>query len=369
MSRSSQPHRRILMTLDAVGGVWRYALDLAEALRPRGFDFVFAGFGPPPSPVQQVEADALGKTIWIDAPLDWTASDPQALAVVPSLLQRIITQERAELAHLNLPSQAATLQSPVPVLAVSHSCVPTWFSAVREQRPPAEWAWHVDLNRQGFDKSDVVIAPSRSHAAALRAVYGEIGNLTVVNNGSHADSISPAKRNLVAGAGRWWDEGKNGAVLDAAAASILWPVELAGPTEGPSGQRITFRHARHRGNLSHQDALNWMGAAAVFVSPSRYEPFGLAPLEAARTGAALVLADIPTYRELWGDAAVFFAPGSSGELAEAVNALSRDRGRRDALGARARLRSMTFSTEAQAIVMEAIYRDLLGSKSTSNAAE
>lgn len=369
MTGSASSDRRILMTLDAVGGVWRYALDLALALRQRGFDFVFAGFGPHPSPEQRAEADALGTVVWTGAPLDWTASGPEVLRVVPNLLQRIIAKERVELVHLNLPSQAAALQSPVPVLTVSHSCVPTWFAVVRGQRPPPDWSWHFDFNRRGFDRSDGVIAPSRSHAAALRSVYGTIETLKVVNNSSQAESSSPHKRDFVAAAGRWWDDGKNGVVLDAAAASIPWPVELAGSTEGPSGQQMALHHARHRGNLGHRDTLGWMGEAAIFVSPSRYEPFGLAPLEAARTGAALVLADIPTYRELWGSAALFFDPDSPQALAEAVNALVQDRSRREELGARARMRSMTFSPEAQAIVMEALYRDLLASKSTSTTAE
>jgi glycosyltransferase involved in cell wall biosynthesis len=36
---------------------------------------------------------------------------------------------------------------------------------------------------------------------------------------------------------------------------------------------------------------------------SRYEPFGLAPLEAAARGCALLLSDVPSFREIWGDAA------------------------------------------------------------------
>jgi glycosyltransferase involved in cell wall biosynthesis len=60
----------------------------------------------------------------------------------------------------------------------------------------------------------------------------------------------------------------------------------------------------------------------VFVQPSLYEPFGLASLEAARAGAALVLSDIPSLREVWADVATYVAPRDSRGLAAAVNALA-----------------------------------------------
>ena len=56
----TMPPRRILMTIDAVGGVWRYAMDLAAALRSESVETVFAGFGPAPSAHQRAEAEAIG---------------------------------------------------------------------------------------------------------------------------------------------------------------------------------------------------------------------------------------------------------------------------------------------------------------------
>ena len=50
------PPRRILMTADAVGGVWTYALELARALEPHGTEVTLAVLGPGPSPGQRREA-------------------------------------------------------------------------------------------------------------------------------------------------------------------------------------------------------------------------------------------------------------------------------------------------------------------------
>src|SRR3546814_15067984 len=66
----------------------------------------------------------------------------------------------------------------------------------------------------------------------------------------------------------------------------------------------------------------WRERAGIFVSPSLYEPFGLAVLEAAMSGCALLLSDIPTFRELWDGAAVFTPAGDSDALADRLQAMA-----------------------------------------------
>src|SRR5690606_8886860 len=129
------------------------------------------------------------------------------------------------------------------------------------------------------------------------------------------------KEPFIFAAGRWWDEGKNARVLDAAAANTVWPLLLAGAARGPNSQQVQILRARHVGELPHAQVLDHMRRAGIVVSPSLYEPFGLAALEGARAGAALVLSDIPTYRELWSDAAVFFDPHDPDALSSAINTL------------------------------------------------
>ena len=54
---------------------------------------------------------------------------------------------------------------------------------------------------------------------------------------------------------------------------------------------------------------DWFSRATVYAAPSLYEPFGLAPLQAALHGCALVLSDIGSFRELWDGCAEFVPPG------------------------------------------------------------
>ena len=61
----------------------------------------------------------------------------------------------------------------------------------------------------------------------------------------------------------------------------------------------------------------YCGAAAV-VLPSLAEGFGLPAVEAAASGAPVVLSDIPAHRESLGDAAMFFPPDDVDALAAAL---------------------------------------------------
>ncbi len=360
---------RLLMTVDAVGGVWRYAMDLAEGLRDLGVKTIFACLGPTPSPDKIAEAERIGEYHHLGAPLDWLAADRAQLETVPALLAQLARAERVDLLHLNLPSQAAALETDIPVLTVSHSCVVTWFAGVRRQQVPDEWRWQQDLNRAGFDRSDVVVSPSSSHATMLDSAYGPIPNLRVVHNGSRLENVLAEKRDMVFAAGRWWDDGKNGRVLDEAASLVSWPVVMAGSNEGPNGQYLPVMHSQHQGELSHTQTVGLMREARIVVSPSVYEPFGLAPLEAARAGAALVLSDISTYRELWEGCACFADPQDPKAFAAQINRLSEDPDLRATLAVKAYERSLQFTVQAQTQAMAKIYADLCSRHHTLTAAE
>ena len=345
---------RILMTCDAVGGVWRYAVDLAGALKKDGIAVVLVVLGPPPTQQQRREAQSVATLVETGLPLDWMVDGPEALAPVPARLATLAAEHGADLVHLNLPSQAAGFPHGLPVLVVSHSCTVTWFAAVRGTDVPPGWSWQRAINRRGFERADHVVAPSRSHADLLCAAYGDLPDLTVVANASAVPTDHAVKDRYVFAAGRWWDDGKNGRVLDAAAPMIRWPVVMAG-ANAANGQRVEIANALFRGQLPHRETTALMRRASIVVSPSLYEPFGLAALEAARAGAALVLADIPTYRELWDGCALFFDPHEASDLARQVNRLTLDDQLRLQLAASAGRQAGRYTLEAQALAYRRLY--------------
>ncbi len=60
--------RTILVTVDAVGGVWRYALDLAAGLEDEDIKIILTGFGPPPTAEQILEIPRNCRLVWLAAP-------------------------------------------------------------------------------------------------------------------------------------------------------------------------------------------------------------------------------------------------------------------------------------------------------------
>src|SRR6185312_2636779 len=163
-------------------------------------------------------------------PLDWTAENEQALARAADELAALALSTGADLVQLHAPAFAGLTRWPVPVVSVAHSCLGTWWRAVRGTDLPDDFAWRAEATARGLRASDAVIAPSHAFAASLRATYGDDIAITVVHNGRHAPPEPRARRELaVLTVGRLWDDGKNVVTLDRAASRLHSPVYAAGP--------------------------------------------------------------------------------------------------------------------------------------------
>jgi glycosyltransferase involved in cell wall biosynthesis len=353
--------QRVFMTADAVGGVWQYAIDLAEGLKPHGFETVLAVLGPRPSDEQRRQADAAGiEVIETGLPLEWTAHHEREVEEAAWAVARLATEAEADIVHLNSPALAASPVFPAPVVAVAHSCVATWWAANRSGPLPAELSWRADLTGRGYRTADIVTAPTAAFAEATRRTYRLETMPLVVRNGRRAPrSTAAASEPLVFTAGRLWDAGKNVATLDRAAERLRAPVLAAGPLEGPNGARVRLTNVQALGLLDDRGIAEHLGRQPVFVSMARYEPFGLAVLEAAQAGCSLVLSDIPTFRELWDGAATFVPAQDDEALARRLARLLEDPAARRRLGRAARRRSHAYDVGAMSTAMLAVYRSLL----------
>lgn len=368
--------RKVLMTADAVGGVWTYALDLTRGLRERGIDVALAVLGPPLSAEQRRSADqvaALG-VIETGLSLDWTADGPIEVAASGVAVAALARQLDVDLVHLNSPALAADQAFDQPVVAICHSCVATWWNAVRGGELPDGFAWRTKMVRNGYEAADALVAPSAAFAQATTAIY-ELGReLSVVHNGRPMRS-SGARTSLdapaelfVLTAGRLWDEGKNAAVLDRVAGQLAAPVLAAGATSGPNGAAIALEHVRALGQVD-TDVLDGLFAARpVFVSLACYEPFGLAVLEAAQAGCPLVLSDIPTFRELWNGAAAFVSSTDESGAVALLGRLLSDPAERERLGRAARARSLRYTLDRMTEGVIEVYRTTMAARETSRPA-
>ncbi len=348
---------RLFMTTDAVGGVWRYAVTLAAELARAGVSVRLGVIGPRPTLDQSAEAAAVPNLSLehVDAPLDWVAADAAALRAGSRAIAEAARGWGADLVQVNQPAYAAA-RCDMPVVTVAHSCVETWWRGTHGAPAPAEWAWHRDAVGEGLTAAAVAVAPSRSFAAMLQQAYRLGRPLLAVPNGIAAGAVRRPKGEFALASGRVWDASKNFAVLDAAAPAIRWPVRLAGEYAAPAGATaLAFRNVRCLGHLGRRAIADAYAAAPVYVSPSLHEPFGLGVLEAADAGAALVLSDIPSFRELWDGAALFFAPNDVAGLAAAANRLIDDAELRQRMAKAARQRAARYSIAETARGMRATY--------------
>jgi glycosyltransferase involved in cell wall biosynthesis len=348
-----------MMTADAVGGVWTYAIELAAGLAQARVRVALVALGPGPSPSQRREAEAIPGLDLIETglPLDWTAESLPEIERAAKTVRELARRLDVDLVHLNSPTLALGGAYPTPVLGVCHSCVATWWSAVGNDPMPDDFRWRSHALWRGMLACDALAAPSRAFAAATSAAH-ETPLPFVVHNGRDPAAHSAGARERVAfTAGRLWDVGKNLAVIDAAAALSRIPVYAAGSLTDPTSRsQAVLKHARPLGPLSQNEMAGWLRRAAIYVSSAKYEPFGLGVLEAAQAGCALVLSDIPTFRELWDGAAVFLAPDDADGFAAALDALASNSDRARRLGARARARARRYSRAAMTAGVIDLYR-------------
>jgi glycosyltransferase involved in cell wall biosynthesis len=269
-----------------------------------------------------------------DVQLEW--QDPVGSGVnhAKAVLGAIANRFAPDMVHLN-GFREATFDWKVPTIVVAHSCVNSWAAACGQTESFAaeEWSVYTSNVRAGLRKADAWVAPTYAFRDELARQYEAPANGHVIWNGVDAGGgSSEPKRPVILSAGRVWDKAKNLSAIASVASGLDWPVRIAGPSgvEG-RGLRTVANGCEYLGDISHEALLREMKAASIFVSPAFYEPFGLSVLEAASAGCALLLSDIPTFRELWDGAAVFFDPADPEALRECLRSLCSDEVRRTRL--------------------------------------
>ena len=294
---------KILMTTDAVGGVWQYSVDLIRGLGAN-VEVLLATLGPRPSTAQKQQLQNVSRLQLCesDYALEWMPDPWGAVDVAGEWLLSIQAQFGADVVHLNSYAHAS-LAWRKPVIVVAHSCVYSWWNAVHRCAPTPEWNEYYRRIADGLSACDTVVAPSQFMAAEVEREYSvPPEKIQVIYNFSSAPESYAAKEPCCLAAGRLWDQAKNLSLLEEIAPHLRWPVKLAK-------------------DLPHPELLECMSRASIFLHPALYEPFGLSVLEAARAGCCLVLADIPSLRELWSESAIFIDPRQPDEWICRLNQL------------------------------------------------
>jgi glycogen synthase len=325
---------RVVVTTDTLGGVWTYTRELVTELIRRGVQVTLVSFGNIPEARQCTWMEGLKDLDFRPTAfmLEWMQDSAEDLEASADYLLGIIHEVQPDLIHLNQFYYGA-LKCDVPKLVVAHSDVVSWWVAVHGEEPPSS-TW-IDKYRQivsqGLAGATMVAAPSRWMLDQIVRHYGSLAASAVVYNGRNPKLLNPhlKKELAVLSVGRLWDAGKNVALLTQIKPSV--PIYIVGtehhPDRGEDAQISIAggKQVHFRGQQSEEELKDVFSRAAVYAATSRYEPFGLAPLEAALSRCAILANDIPTFRELWGETALYFELNDAESLREQIVRLTADR--------------------------------------------
>jgi glycosyltransferase involved in cell wall biosynthesis len=347
------------MTTDCVGGVWSYAMTLCGGLAAAGVEVTLAATGGLLRPDQAAQAAALPNVDLRHRPLrcEWMQPPLADVPAAAAWLESLAAEVRPDVIHLNDYAHGGQCFGGRPRVVVAHSDVVTWHRAVVNREPGVLWQDYVMAVSAGLSAANVVVAPTRAVLTAMTDVglLNATARQEVIYN-AVAEGPAPAAQRepFILTAGRVWDEAKNVRTLAAAAAGLPWPVKVAGDATAPDGGRVVFENVELLGPVPHQELRHLMSVAGIYALPARYEPFGLSAVEAALGGCPLVLGDIPTLREVWGDAVTFVRPDDVEGLRAALEKLITT----EATNPRTRDRATTFSIERQVRQYVALYQSL-----------
>jgi glycogen(starch) synthase len=352
---------RVLMTTDTVGGVWTYAIELAQSLGNAGVEVMLVTMGELPSTAQRREARQVRLLELYESSyrLPWMEHPWGDVSAASDWLLDLSVQLAPDVIHLNEPVYAA-LDWNAPVIAVGHSCVLSWWQAVLNAPAPDNWRRYQVAMRLGLSRADEVVAPSAWMLQQLRRHYG-VQHGRIIPNGRAGSSFEPVtKQPMVFAAGRVWDPAKNLMALEPLAARLRWPVYIAGEPQHPTGHRKEeAKHLHLLGRLSSAEVADWLRRSSIYAFPARYEPYGLSVLEAALAGNALVLGDLPTLREQWDGRAIFVRQEEPDTLELAIQTLIDHADLRSALAMRARRHALTLTPQRMGKAYIALYSELL----------
>lgn len=327
----------VLITSDTLNGNWTYTRELVSGLITRGMRVTLVSFGGIPLPEQTAWMERLhGLTYHPTAfRLDWMEEGQHDFEDASAYLSSLVRETKADIFHSNHICYGA-LPLSIPRIVVAHGDLITWWKSVHGREPKeSEWLrWYKRTIAEGLALASAVVAPSEWMLNSIRASYSGGNRERVIHNGRNPIFFNPyvAKDDSVLAVGRLLDPAKQVNLLTQASHPV--PVCIVGEGGIDQASRVPLRADVRfkdgeggialRGPQSESQLRLLYSKAAIYAGTSRYEPSGITVLEAALSRCALILNDIPTLRELWDNAAIYFHTNDPSSLAEAVRIVSSD---------------------------------------------
>jgi glycosyltransferase involved in cell wall biosynthesis len=369
----------VLVTADTLSGAWAYTRELVTGLVTRGVRVTLVSFGEIPLPEQTTWMDHLHGLEYLPTAfrLEWMQEAEEDLPESSAFLATLVREVRPDLLHLNqfcygnLPVKA-------PRVVMAHGDLITFAQAVQDKSQPSSrpTKWYRDTLVRGMAGADAVVAPSAWMLDRISESYGRPERAEVIYPGRNPIFFNPyvSKDDCVLAVGRLVDSSKQVFLLTQQPHPI--PVCIVGAEHTVPAPRIPIRadvkvstdetSVAIRGPQTEAQLRALYSRASIFAATARYEPLGMPALEAAFSRCAIIANDIPSHREIWGDAALYFRTNDAESLAETIRQLNADRPMRRAYAELAYTRARErFTTKRMIDDCLQLYRSLLSVRSAA----
>jgi glycogen synthase len=368
----------VLVTGDTLSGSWVYTRELVTGLVTRGVRVTLVSFGDIPLPAQTSWMDHLHGLDYHPTAfrLEWMQEAEEDRAEACAFLLSLAQELRPNVLHLHQFS-FGNLPVDIPRIVMAYGDLLTWREAVPEEqlRPLHTMERHAharyrDLVLRGIACADALVAPSAWMLNRISATYIHPRRVEVVYPGRNPVFFNPyvSKDDCVLAVGRLVDANRQLSLLTQHAHPL--PVCIVGSEQTMAMPLNPIRadvkvatedsSVAIRGPQTEAQLRALYSRAAIYAATARYEPLGMPVLEAAFSRCAIVANDIPSYREMWGDAALYFRTNDASSLAAGIRQLNDDRSMRRAYAelayARARER---FTTKRMIDEYLHLYRNLI----------
>src|SRR5690242_19735587 len=309
--------------------------------------------------------------------LDWMHEAQHDLEDSSAYLVALISEIKPDILHLNHLCYGS-LPVRVPRVVVAHGDVLSWSRSVHGCEPePSRWIERYRrLVMRGISEASAVVAPSVWMLDTVRECYTSGRREVVIYNGRNPIFFNPyvEKDDSVLAVGRLFDAGKQISLLTQNVHPV--PVCIVGADMPVTASNVPIRadvklaldevRVAFKGPQTEAQLRALYSRASIYAATSRYEPFSMSALEAAFSRCAIVANDIPSFREVWGDAAIYFRANDADSLASAIRRLGEQRDLRQGYGNRAYQRARDCFTAKRMIdEYQNLYESLLRSEAAA----
>lgn len=323
----------------------------------------------------------------LDLPANWQVLDSRLPTIKPKyripweqvVAPLLLARRRATLFHglLNI----APLLAPIPTLVTIHDLA---FMDVTGSHRKANRRYLAAATRQGVRQAAHIFAVSEYSKQAIVERLGiDPGRISIAYNAA-GEQYHPRPAAQVAawrqakGAPEQFmlylgtlEPRKNIPHLLRAYAQVKDEVRMPLLIGGGKGWHFDEIFATHEqlglgdavqflGYVPGEDLPWWYNAATLFVYPSRYEGFGIPPLEAMASGTPVLTTNATSIPEVVGDAALQVDPDDIDGLAEQLRRMAHTASLRDDLRQRGLRRAQSFSWANLARTTLDVYRRVGG---------